>query len=238
MLVLAQVFAAVGWLLRGRARSGVRPGCGRRARRREPPVADAAGPTLPLALVATLAGWVLAVVDPVGGPAWTVADRMAPTTVTGGAVSPLAELADRLDRPDDVVFTARADIPVTRWSLVVLDDYDGAGFTSSARYRPLGAELPPDTTLTVPVRLGAADVAVADGLRGPWLPGQAAVRSVEGLRPAVDPASGSLLLPDGATGARYRLTGTPQCRGPSSSSTRRWIPRPPAPRSTAPCPAR
>ena len=87
-------------------------------------------------------------------------------------MSPLAELAGRLDRPDDVVFTARADVPVTRWPLVVLDGYDGAGFTSSARYRPLGAELPPDTTLTVPVRLGTADVAVADGLRGPWLPGQ------------------------------------------------------------------
>jgi len=54
----------------------------------------------------------------------------------------------------------------------------------------------------VPVRLGTADVAVADGLRGPWLPGQAAVRSVDGLRPAVDPASGSLLLPDGTAGAR------------------------------------
>jgi hypothetical protein len=97
---------------------------------------------------------------------------------------------------------------------VVLDGYDGAGFTSSARYRPLGAELPPDTTLTVPVRLGTADVAVADGLRGPWLPGQAAVRSVEGLRPAVDPASGSLLLPDGTAGARYRLSWYAAMPGP------------------------
>ena len=66
----------------------------------------------------------------------------------------------------------------------------------------------------MPVRLGAADVAVADGLRGPWLPGQAAVRSVEGLRPAVDPGSGSLLLPDGATGARYRLTWYAATPGP------------------------
>ena len=214
VVVLAQVFAAVGWLLAvglavvyGLGAAVVLAGGSRR-------FADAARPALPLALVATLAGWVLAVVDPVGGPAWTVADRIAPITVTGGAVSPLAELAGRLDRPDDVVFTARADVPVTRWPLVVLDGYDGAGFTSSARYRPLGAELPPDTTLTVPVRLGTADVAVADGLRGPWLPGQAAVRSVEGLRPAVDPASGSLLLPDGTAGARYRLSWYAAMPGP------------------------
>ena len=190
---------------RGRARSGYGLGAAVVLAGGSRRFADAAGPTLPLALVATLAGWVLAVVDPVGGPAWTVADRIAPTTVTGGAVSPLAELADRLDRPDDVVFTARADTPVTRWSLVVLDDYDGAGFTSSARYRPLGAELPPDPTLTVPVRLGAADVAVADGLRGPWLPGQAAVRSVEGLRPAVDPGGAACCCP---TGPRAPGTGS------------------------------
>jgi hypothetical protein len=214
VLVLAQVFAAVGWLpavgfavMYGLGAAVVLAGGSRR-------FADAVRPALPLALVATLVGWVLAVVDPLGGPAWTVADRVAPTTVTGGAVSPLAELAGRLDRPDDVVFTARADAPVTRWPLVVLDGYDGAGFTSGARYRPLGAELPPDTTLTVPVRLGTADVAVADGLRGPWLPGQAAVRSVEGLRPAVDPASGSLLLPDGAAGARYRLSWYTAAPGP------------------------
>ena len=214
VVVLAQVFAAVGWLLAvglavvyGLGAAVVLAGGSRR-------FTDAARPALPLALVATLAGWVLAVVDPVGGPAWTVADRIAPITVAGGAVSPLAELAGRLDRPDDVVFTARADVPVTRWPLVVLDGYDGAGFTSSARYRPLGAELPPDTTLTVPVRLGTADVAVADGLRGPWLPGQAAVRSVEGLRPAVDPASGSLLLPDGTAGARYRLSWYAAMPGP------------------------
>jgi protein-glutamine gamma-glutamyltransferase len=214
VVVLAQVFAAVGWLLAvglavvyGLGAAVVLAGRTRR-------FTDAARPALPLALVATLAGWVLAVVDPVGGPAWTVADRIAPITVTGGAVSPLAELAGRLDRPDDVVFTARADVPVTRWPLVVLDGYDGAGFTSSARYRPLGAELPPDATLTVPVRLGTADVAVADGLRGPWLPGQAAVRSVEGLRPAVDPASGSLLLPDGTAGAQYRLSWYAAMPGP------------------------
>ena len=97
---------------------------------------------------------------------------------------------------------------------MVLDGYDGAGFTSSARYRPLGAELPPDPPS--PCRCGSAPRTSpsADGLRGPWLPGQAAVRSVEGLRPAVDPASGSLLLPDGAAGARYRLSWYAAMPGP------------------------
>ena len=126
---------------------------------------DALGPALPLGLVAVLVGWILATVDPVGGPAWTLADRVAPATVAGGAVSPLAELAGRLDRPDEIVFTARADGPVTRWPLVVLDGYDGTGFTSSARYRPLGAQLPLDPALTVPVRTAAADVAVGRRVR-------------------------------------------------------------------------
>ena len=204
VVVVAQVFAAVGWLpaIGLAAVYGLGAAVALAGGRR---LVDALGPALPLGLVAVLVGWILATVDPVGGPAWTLADRVAPATVAGGAVSPLAELAGRLDRPDEVVFTARADGPVARWPLVVLDGYDGAGFTSSARYRPLGAQLPLDPDLTVPVRTAAADVAVGGGFAGPWLPGQGAVRSVEGLRPAVDPATGSLLLPDGAADARYRL---------------------------------
>jgi protein-glutamine gamma-glutamyltransferase len=204
VLVLAQLFASVDWLPAVGLAAAYGVGAG-------VVLADGlrwtetVGPALSVVLVAVLGGGVLAVTDPVGGPAWSMQDRIAPSTVTGGAVSPLAELAGRLDRPDEVVFTARADAPVTRWPLVVLDDYDGAGFTSSARYRPLGAQLPPDPTLTVPVRPTAADVTVAAGFTGPWLPGQGGVRSVEGLRPAVDPETGNLLLPDGAASARYRL---------------------------------
>src|SRR5690349_15307604 len=195
VLLVAQVFAAVGWMAAIGLAACYALGAvvalagGRR-------LVDSPGPALPL-VGAVLVGWVFAVVDPVGGPAWTVADRVAPATVAGGAVSPLDELAGRLDRPDGVVFTARSDVPVARWPLVVLDGYDGVGFTSGARYRPLGTQLPPDPDLTVPVRAAVADVAVGDGLTGPWLPGQGTVRSVEGLRPAVDPGSGSLLLPDG-----------------------------------------
>ena len=203
VVVVAQVFAAVDWLaaIGLAAVYGLGAALTLAGGRR---LVEGLGPALPLGLVAALTGVVLAVVDPVGGPAWTVADRVAPATVPGGAVSPLAELAGRLDRPDDVVFTARSDTPVARWPLVVLDGYDGVGFTSSARYRPLGAQLPVDPDLTVPVRTAAADVEVR-ALTGPWLPGQGTVRSVDGLRPAVDPATGSLLLPDGAAGARYRL---------------------------------
>ena len=203
VVVVAQVFAAVDWLaaIGLAAVYGLGAALTLAGGRR---LVEGLGPALPLGLMAALTGVVLAVVDPVGGPAWTVADRVAPATVPGGAVSPLAELAGRLDRPDDVVFTARSDTPVARWPLVVLDGYDGVGFTSSARYRPLGAQLPVDPDLTVPVRTAAADVEVR-ALTGPWLPGQGTVRSVDGLRPAVDPATGSLLLPDGAAGARYRL---------------------------------
>lgn len=203
VVVVAQVFAAVDWLaaIGLAAVYGLGAALTLAGGRR---LVEGLGPALPLGLMAALTGVVLAVVDPVGGPAWTVADRVAPATVPGGAVSPLAELAGRLDRPDDVVFTARSDTPVARWPLVVLDGYDGVGFTSSARYRPLGAQLPVDPDLTVPVRTAAADVEVR-ALTGPWLPGQGTVRSVDGLRPAVDPATGSLLLPHGAAGARYRL---------------------------------
>ena len=202
VLLAAQVFAAVGWV--AAIALAACYGLGAVVALAGGRLVDALGPALPL-VGAVLVGWVFAVVDPVGGHAWTVADRVAPATVAGGTVSPLAELAGRLDRPDEVVFTARSDTPVARWPLVVLDGYDGAGFTTGARYRPLGAQLPLDPDLAVPVLAAAADVAVGDGLTGPWLPGQGTLRSVEGLRPAVDPASGSLLLPGGAAGTRYRI---------------------------------
>jgi transglutaminase-like putative cysteine protease len=150
----------------------------------------------PVAVVSVLAAWAVVAVDPVGRPAFSVHDRFELVAVPSGAVSPLTEIGGRLDRPDDVAFTARTDAAVDRWPQLVLDGFDGAGWTSSARYRPLGAALDPDPAVRVPLISQEAEVRLGPAADGPWLPTQFRTTAVDGLRPAVDTATGALLLPD------------------------------------------
>jgi len=85
VLVLAQLFASVDWLpaVGLAAAYGVGAGVVLADGRRW---TETVGPALSVVLVAVLVGAILAVTDPVGGPAWTMQDRVAPSTVTGGAV--------------------------------------------------------------------------------------------------------------------------------------------------------
>lgn len=163
---------------------------------------------LPVAVVAALGATALAVADPLARPTYSLQERHQLAEVPSTALSPLAELGGRLARPNDVAFTVSTDAAPDLWPLVVLDAFDGANWTSSARYRPLGAALPDDATDTAPTRPAAADVTVADGLGGPWLPTQFRLADVEGVRPSVDPATGVLVLPEPAVAAaspQYRL---------------------------------
>ena len=126
------------------------------------------------------------------------------------AVSPLAELAGRLDRPDEVVFTARADGP------------SPAGLGRARRLRrhrvhqqrplpPAGAQLPLDPDLTVPGADGRRGRRRRWRVRRPWLPGRARCGLVEGLDRLVDP-DGSLLLPTARRTPRTGSAGTPRSR--------------------------
>ncbi|WP_091652509.1 DUF3488 and transglutaminase-like domain-containing protein [Micromonospora pallida] len=94
-----------------------------------------------------------------------------------------------------------------RLRLAVLSDYDGVTWRVGATYRNAGRVLPavepaPGSRLDT-VR---QEITVAD-LSGRLLPAVATPREVDGARVAYDPATGTLIRPDGLTpGLRYTVT--------------------------------
>ncbi|MEU8086915.1 transglutaminaseTgpA domain-containing protein [Micromonospora sp. NPDC049101] len=91
--------------------------------------------------------------------------------------------------------------------LAVLSDYDGITWRVGATYRNAGRILP----ATAPARDSTVDtvrqeITVAE-LSGRLLPAVATPREVSGARVAYDPASGTLIRPEGLTpGLRYTVT--------------------------------
>jgi transglutaminase-like putative cysteine protease len=127
-----------------------------------------------------------------------------PTPQVTSVADPLSQIGDRLLDGGRVVFTVRTDAPVDRWPLAVLDAFDGVSWTSTAQLRILGTELDPPRP-GAPVTAADADVSGPD-LMGPWLPSQPRLRSADGVRGLVDPATGELLVPAGTpTPASYHL---------------------------------
>ncbi|WP_370463345.1 transglutaminaseTgpA domain-containing protein [Micromonospora sp. WMMC415] len=103
--------------------------------------------------------------------------------------------------------TAGAGGDDVRIRLAVLSDYDGVTWRVGATYRNAGRILPataPAAGSTVDtVR---QDITVAD-LTGRLLPAVATPREVTGARVAYDPATGTLIRPEGLTpGLRYAVT--------------------------------
>jgi len=172
--------------------------------------AGGAGPlrrltALVVVLCALVAGaFALAPVDPMGRQAFSLKDHHEATLLPEVATSPLDEIAQRLQEPGDVVFRDRTEAPVDRWSLVVLDAFDGQNWTPSERYQPLGVRLGADPAVTVPTRSYDAVLKIED-LPGPWLPTQARTETVEGAETMVGVVSGSLASGRSAAGVQYRL---------------------------------
>ncbi|MFD8499960.1 transglutaminase domain-containing protein [Amycolatopsis sp. NPDC059657] len=115
---------------------------------------------------------------------------------------PLTGIAARLANPAVPVFSYRGDPRVDRWSLAVLDRFDGVNWSADGVLRRMGTELTP--RVTVPTTSRTATVKV-DGQTGPWLPSQDWPATVTGVEPLVDEARGSLVNP--APGrAEYTIT--------------------------------
>ena len=151
-------------------------------------------------LVLSVAGAVLATsVHPTDRPAYSLRDKQFAPLPPERVASPLDELADRMQDPDEPVFTYSTNGPVDRWRLVVLDSFNGVNWTPSAQPRRLGTMLTPDASVTVSKTVHSARVSFPD-TAGPWLPSQALPASVTGPALLVDEASGTLLAP-GRTGA-------------------------------------
>lgn len=94
-----------------------------------------------------------------------------------------------------------------RIRLAVLSDYDGVTWRVGATYRNAGrilpAAAPPEASTVGTVR---QQITVAE-LSGRLLPAVATPREVSGARVAYDPASGTLIRPEGLTpGLRYEVT--------------------------------
>ncbi|MEU8606464.1 DUF3488 and transglutaminase-like domain-containing protein [Actinoplanes sp. NPDC048791] len=98
-----------------------------------------------------------------------------------------------------------------RLRLAVLPDYDGVTWRVGATYRNAGRVLPAAAALPdVPSRQVTQDITV-DELTGRLLPVVPTPTGVDGVRVAYDPASGTLISPEGLKpGLRYTVTSQAQ----------------------------
>lgn len=124
--------------------------------------------------------------------------------ISGWALQPEQQL---LDVTTQSAGDADRGGDATRIRLAVLSDYDGVTWQVGATYRNAGRILPAPAvaagSIVEPVR---QDITVA-GLTGRLLPAVATPREVTGARVAYDPATGTLIHPEGLTpGLRYTVT--------------------------------
>ncbi|MEU5963428.1 transglutaminaseTgpA domain-containing protein [Micromonospora parva] len=130
--------------------------------------------------------------------------------ISGWALHPEQKLLDvsteRPDAPPDTDPAADTSRSV-RIRLAVLSDYDGVTWRVGATYRNAGRILPAATAARdSTVRTVRQRISVAE-LTGRLLPAVATPREVSGARVAYDPASGTLIRPEGlAPGLRYTVT--------------------------------
>ncbi|MCG5449840.1 DUF3488 and transglutaminase-like domain-containing protein [Micromonospora hortensis] len=116
---------------------------------------------------------------------------------------PDAPPADAPPEADPAADTTRG----VRIRLAVLSDYDGVTWRVGATYRNAGRILPAATAARdSTVQTVRQQISVAE-LSGRLLPAVATPREVSGARVAYDPASGTLIRPEGLTpGLRYTVT--------------------------------
>ncbi len=115
--------------------------------------------------------------------------------------NPLARLSAWARSPQQPLFTVKTDHP-SRISWVVLTDYDGLMWTPGGEYHSSGSVLP---VRNVPGPSSAIDQEYTMvGLNGVWLPAIDQARQVTQARVSYNPATGTLLYPQGTkTGLRY-----------------------------------
>jgi transglutaminase-like putative cysteine protease len=114
------------------------------------------------------------------------------------AVSPLDEANAWLTQPARDLFSVRAASGAP-WRLAVFDRFDGASWSTSARWAPTGGRVPTEAMAAQGPRTAAAagpgldQTVTISGLTGPWLPAAERPVQVSGVDVAVDPASGVIV---------------------------------------------
>jgi transglutaminase-like putative cysteine protease len=184
VLVVAYTAAAVAVLVEPLDRPGSR------ARDRVAGLAALPGVAVALVLGAFLGGFA----DPGHQPAYSLRDHVPSVAAPGSALSPLDEIAYRLEHSNDPVFSARGSAGTATWRLAVYDRFDGRTWMNTDHLRYLGARIDPLRLLPVPTTSHSARVLI-DALPGPWVPSQAGLTSVSGLDPVIDERTGVLQAP-------------------------------------------
>lgn len=154
---------------------------------------------LPAVILCAVGAVAVAAADPAGRRPYSM--KAAAAMDAAPVTSPLSGIAARLANPAVPVFSYRGETRVDRWSLAVLDRFDGVNWSSSGTFRRMGTELTPGPGVTVPTNEHSASVHVG-GQTGPWLPSQVWPTSVTGIEPLVDESHGSLV----GGGTDYTLT--------------------------------
>ncbi|MFD6610168.1 DUF3488 and transglutaminase-like domain-containing protein [Micromonospora chalcea] len=171
--------------------------------------ASAAGLAVVVALAALLAPVVAAQVDErpvdprryVEPPRVESLDENPLIRISGWALNPDQRLLDVR-----TVDGASADGP-PRIRLAVLSDYDGVTWRVGATYRNAGRILPATDPAPGATRVAVTQEITVGDLTGRLLPAVPTPREVTGARVAYDPASGTLIRPEGLVpGLRYEVS--------------------------------
>lgn len=160
---------------------------------------------VPAALVTLLAaGALVASLLPTAKP-FEPRDLVTPPVSPLPVASPLPELASWAASDVELFRVRGPDVPLR---LVALDDFTGAAWRASTTYGPLGVVAP--ATLPAGARQVTAEVEVTvGGLDGPWLPAPGRPTGLSLDDAVLDPETGSLVLPSGATaGLSYTVRST------------------------------
>lgn len=198
IVVLSQFFAAfsgVSAVLAGLAYAGVAGALCLAGRDSGSGVKPAFALGLPVVALGLVAAVLAGVVLPSPPAAYSL-KRDQNAQIDARVISPLDEIANRLQHPGAQVFSVRGDRP-DRWPLVVFDDFDGVNWTPGDHYRRLGTKLAVDAEVAVPVHERTATITLA-GSGGPWLPSQTWPAAVSGAAPLVEESQGTLWQPGGA----------------------------------------
>jgi transglutaminase-like putative cysteine protease len=193
----------------------------------------AAGLVVLIGLIVAVGPWVgdrvsATPVDPrryVEPPQVDSLDESPLNRISGWALAPEQKLLE--------VGPAVAGKGTMRLRLAVLPDYDGVTWRVGATYRNAGRVLPSAPALPdVPLRKVTQDITV-DGLTGRLLPVVPTPTGVDGVRVAYDPATGTLISPEGLRpGVRYTATSQaqepdynllPSAESPSGDAVARFL---------------
>lgn len=162
---------------------------------------------VPLVVILTLAAGLLGPHAPglAARPPYDLRQRVDPPTQHPQSTSPLDEIGAWMQSPETKLFTVKAR-GSTNWRLALLDRFNGAKWTSSAKLARSGGRVPPERGVAPGRHKRLVQSFTVQNLPGIWLPSADRPSSITAPRKveiSVDPDSGVMATDaDGSTGAK------------------------------------